>query len=287
MPPIFILSSPRSYSSLFGTMLGEHPDLFGFPEMRLFAAETVGQLQRRSRLYRIFTLDGIHRTISLLEFGGQSAEQVQAAIEWLNNRRDWTTARLWAHLSERVAPQTLLAKEPILTAHPNFLHRTERICPNARYIHLIRDPRDVRLSIQEAFKGVQQRFGIPLHWFVKDEAVWTYCNKRIVDFLHTIPEDRKVTVRGEDLMTQPEALFKDLTARLHLPFHTDILDQMLHPENGPFAHVGPPNAPLGNDTKFLHNPVFRQGSTRSKTPTDGFSPSSLALATELGYKINT
>ncbi len=268
-------------------MLGEHPDLFGFPEMRLFAAETVGQLQRRSRLYRIFTLDGIHRTLALLEFGGQSAEQVQEAIAWLNCRREWTTAYLWAHLGERVAPRTMLAKEPIFTAHPNFLRRTDRICPDAKYIHLIRDPRDVRLSIQESFQGIHQRFGIPLHWIVKDEAIWTYCNKRIVDFLHTIPRDRKVTVRGEDLMTRPETLFGDLTTQLNLSFDANIFEQMLHPENGPFAHVGPPNAPLGNDVKFLQNPILRQRPESSRAPTDGFSRSSQALARKLGYQINT
>ena len=38
-PPVFILAPPRSYTTLICAMLGQHPELYGLPELHLFIAE--------------------------------------------------------------------------------------------------------------------------------------------------------------------------------------------------------------------------------------------------------
>jgi len=40
--PVFVLA-PRSFSSIVATMLGQHPQMYGVPELELFAAETMGE----------------------------------------------------------------------------------------------------------------------------------------------------------------------------------------------------------------------------------------------------
>ena len=41
--PIFVLAAPRSYSSLVNAMIGQHPELYGVPELNLFQCETVAE----------------------------------------------------------------------------------------------------------------------------------------------------------------------------------------------------------------------------------------------------
>ena len=40
--PVFILSPPRSFSTVVCSMLGQHPQLYGLPEIDLFGAESTG-----------------------------------------------------------------------------------------------------------------------------------------------------------------------------------------------------------------------------------------------------
>ncbi|PSL20540.1 sulfotransferase family protein [Shimia abyssi] len=283
LPPIFTLSAPRSCSSLFGIMLGEHPDVFGFPEMRLFAAATVGQLERRARLFRVFTLDGLYRAVAQLEFDGQTEAHIELAKNWLTKRQSWSTERLWTHLCEKVAPRTPLAKEPIYAAHSSFLARLNRTCPDARYIHLVRDPRSVSASIEAEFGMIKNRFGIRARWFVTGESVWNRCNRNILNFLATIPEDRKTTVHGEFLLNHSQEAFASVTKKFDLKLNPAILNDMMRPENGPFAFVGPASAPYGNDAKFLKNPAFRPQSANQLQQRIQLRPSTLALAKKLGY----
>ncbi|MEA3277491.1 MAG: sulfotransferase, partial [Pseudomonadota bacterium] len=41
---LIILSPPRSFSSVVSTVIGQHPDLYGFPELHLFIGDTVQEV---------------------------------------------------------------------------------------------------------------------------------------------------------------------------------------------------------------------------------------------------
>ena len=49
--PIFILASPRSFTSLLCTMLGQHPEVYGVPELHLFLAENMAQWLQQLKKY--------------------------------------------------------------------------------------------------------------------------------------------------------------------------------------------------------------------------------------------
>jgi hypothetical protein len=38
--PLFILAPPRSFTSVICGMIGQHPQMYGLPEVNLFAGET-------------------------------------------------------------------------------------------------------------------------------------------------------------------------------------------------------------------------------------------------------
>lgn len=75
----------------------------------------------------------------------------------------------------------------------------------------------------------------------------------------------------------------------------DDLEAMLHPEDSPYAFVGPDNAPFGNDVNFLEDPHFvrrKIPEARLEGPLDwkmdgrknGFSKETIRLARQLGYR---
>jgi hypothetical protein len=68
---------------------------------------------------------------------------------------------------------------------------------------------------------------------------------------------------------------------------------MLHPEDSPYASLGPLGAHLGNDINFLRSPALRDGEIRYSTlegplpwrsDGKGFSKDVLDMARTLGYE---
>ena len=41
---VIMLGPPRSFTSVVSAMVGQHPQLYGLPEVHLFTTETVGEL---------------------------------------------------------------------------------------------------------------------------------------------------------------------------------------------------------------------------------------------------
>ena len=79
--PIFVLATARSYSSVITTMIGQHPDLAGFPELKLFCCETMGELEDSLPRYWLergvtHRSPGLVRAVAEFEFGGQTLESL-------------------------------------------------------------------------------------------------------------------------------------------------------------------------------------------------------------------
>ena len=77
--PIFILGAPRSFTSLVCTMLGQHPEAYGVPELNLFITETLEQMLQRLKGVRQFQMHGLLRTVSQLYAGEQTILSVDMA----------------------------------------------------------------------------------------------------------------------------------------------------------------------------------------------------------------
>ena len=88
--PLFVLAPARSYTSVVATMIGQHPDLAGLPELKLFSYQTIGELEASLPSYWIergFThrSPGLVRALAQLEFGKQTGQRCgfsQAHEQW-------------------------------------------------------------------------------------------------------------------------------------------------------------------------------------------------------------
>src|SRR5262245_49158513 len=143
--PVFVLAPPRSYSSVIATMIGQHPDLAGLPELKLFAYPTIADMEGSLPRYwreRGFThrSPGLVRALAEYEFGGQALDQLDRARAWLAARPHWSGADVFDALLARLSPRTAVEKSPENVATAAALRRLAAAYPNARYLHLTRHP---------------------------------------------------------------------------------------------------------------------------------------------------
>jgi hypothetical protein len=66
-------------------------------------------------------------------------------------------------------------------------------------------------------------------------------------------------IKGEDLLSNPDLYLSQIAEWLNISTSPEAIASMKHPENSPYAYVGPFPCPGGNDAKFMRNPILRQG----------------------------
>jgi len=102
---------------------------------------------------------------------------------------------------------------PVVSLHRNF----ERVWPyfsDARYIHLVRDPRDVALSsVNMGWNGNAHR-GVD-HW-VKTEQSWQALSR-------VLRPDQQLTVHYEAMVQSPETVLREICDFLDIPYESEML----------------------------------------------------------------
>jgi hypothetical protein len=291
--PLFILSTMRSYTSLISTMLGQHPQAYGFPELNLFVADTVGGMIEYYLPKRPHGLDGLVRTVAELEFGGQNDDTVAAAKDWIKDRTEWETGRMYRHLLKRVAPHMGVDKSPVTVRDRSFLERMLRLFPDAYYLHLTRHPRSVCHSIHRFNLWLDEQRATGLAAWVDPEQVWQRTNQLIAGAYRRLPPGQIMRIQGEQLLGDPDLYLPQIAEWLELDSGPEAIAAMKAPERSPYACLGPEGAMHGNDPNFLDNPRFVQREIPEaslKGPKDWgdasgeFSKLTMKLAKELGYR---
>lgn len=100
------------------------------------------------------------------------------------------------------------------TVHSHF-DRLPRIWPEARYIHILRDPRDVALSVVQM--GWAGNVWAGAHVWLEAEETWERLRDRLRD-------DQWTELRFEDLVTNPRDELDRLCRFLDLSYDGNMLD---------------------------------------------------------------
>ncbi|MGP4110790.1 sulfotransferase family protein [Streptomyces sp. 4N509B] len=189
--PTFILSSVRSGSTLLRALVNAHSQLCSPPELHL-AAIRLAELRYGAR--------------RSMEAVGLSASDLENLL--------WDRV-LHLHL-ERSGKRYVVDKTP----QNVLVWRRIRACwPDARFVVLLRDPRDIAVSWYRA----EQRSGFrdPDTWTL-DEAV-----KDVVRYLEPLEEARHsldaLTVRYEELTGEPESTMRSVCAFLDVAWEPRML----------------------------------------------------------------
>ncbi len=307
--PVVILGLPRSYSTLTCAMIGCHPAMYGMLEMQFLKLDTMSQW------WRLFggsqhEGDGLRRVVAEVFFGGQTWECVERAKRWLWERRGWSTMEVYREISRRCEPAALVFKSLITGIHGTTIRRKLKtrldLFPQARWIHLVRHPLAYGRSHIEYVRTLARtrhrpRLARPAPMLdrsskpavVDPQLLWYRVHSDISKVLLEIPAERRLLLRGEDLLTTTRCALTTIANWLGIAADEASIDAMTHPERSPFAHFGPRNARLGGDPKFFRNPQLRvevavrdslAGALPWRPDGRGFSANVIRLAREFGYE---
>jgi amino acid adenylation domain-containing protein len=284
-PVIFILSPPRSGTTLLRVMLAGHPDLFSASELQLLGFNT---LQERRTAYSgkfSLWLEGTIRTI--MEIKDCDAEEATRIMEEFE-KQDYTTKQFYRTIQDLLGDKILVDKSPSYVLDPNTLEKAERDFQDALYIHLVRHPYAMVRSFQSYH--INQVLFLKAHSFSPrqlGELVWCISHKNASQFLQSIPEHRQFHLRFEDLITQPQAVMSKLCQTLEISYHMNLIKPYKDVEYKMTDGIYKESKPMG-DTRFLdHGSINPEVAEAWKGVLDDnfLSDITWELAASLGYEI--
>lgn len=297
--PIFVLGTPCSFTSLVSTMLGQHPETYGVPEINLLLTETIEELMLTLRGSRQFQTHGLLRTIAQLYTGEQTLYSIDMARRWITNRLHSKTAEIYLKLCHKVSPLRLVEPSHVYATDLEILNRIRDTFPSAYFLHLLCHPRTQGESIMKVGNGAM---AILEDWIdysteppvVEPQYGWYKLNSNILNFLQGVPSSQKMCLRGEDIIIEPCLNLEKICKWLNLSWDESILETVLRPQNSSYASYGPYGTHLGLDSNFLKSPTFEsyqnpgvvklEGLLSWRNDEQGFFPEVLQLAKEFGYE---
>ena len=246
----FMMCSERSGSNLLTRLMNAHPQVCGPAPIHLLR-------HLADHRHRFGDLSHDHHWQAFLD----------AAVALLDTRLSpwrtgWTAAELHAACPERSLPslvRTVYEAEaraydkPHLWVKTNHLHRYLPLVltafPEARVVHLVRDPRDQALS----WKRSPQHRGDT----VRAGRVWTEDQTRALHIHHQLAGTGRITwLRYEDLIDHPERVLPHICAHIGrtytpamLGFHQDASVQAHAAASSTWKNVGRPLM-KGNHGKY-------------------------------------
>ncbi len=169
-PPIFVIGSPRSGTTLVRLMLDSHPRISCGEETH-FLRDLEAVVGRNWALVATY---GLPRSWWIEHLRGLY-ETFQAEVLARNGKSRWAE------------------KDPTYTLHLRFI---EELFPDALYVHLLRDGHDVVASFRD-------------RWGYKSAAraarsEWARYVRAAQELGRRLPEQRFLELRYEELVTEPE-----------------------------------------------------------------------------------
>ncbi len=286
-PAVFVLSPPRSGSTLLRTMLGGNPGLFSPPELDLLSFNTLAERRAAFSGPYTFWLEGVERAI--MELKGCDADQARQLMQDFENN-ETATQQFYGIFQEWIdagssQPRLLVDKTPVYALDLEILKRAEEDFEQPYYLHLIRHPfASIYSFIEAKLDGVFFRYEHPFSQRELAELVWIVSHQNILEFLAEIPQERQLRISFETMVKQSELEMERICEFLNLPYNPG----MLKPYEGDRMTSGVrPGAQMVGDFKFyLRKDIDPKAADRWKKfhGEDTLSPEGWELAEKLGYE---
>ena len=271
---VFIVGAGRSGNTLLRRLMMERFSLYIPPESYVLPRIARYGLQARGLKWP----DVVSLVMGAFEFHDEfETFPVQSVREFALQAKKWPRKDcavdvlirkfyFWLASEAGISASWVGDKTPMNTMH---LQRVSRLLPGAVYIFLIRDGVDVVQSYVKA--GLYEDVEDAARRWVGSLKNWRLLEKQI-------PESRRVQIRYEDLVTEPDHVLQALGDKFGIP-----------PSEGPVNHIE-----MGDVEKRMHHANVKKNPTRHSigkgrktlTPTDAekIAPIMDAYLLALGYE---
>lgn len=203
--PIIIGGCPRSGSTLLRMLLGSHPDVIDGPETHLFLPLPIDTARLEMRFQ--MPTGSLERLFNTVTSRGAFIDGFQ---NFLLTQSGCTR---WLEKTSR---------------NVHAFRWIQNRFPLATLIHIIRDPRDVVVSLRTHPRYIRGKTNrIPTTW----QHPWNECTDRwkrcVEDGISFRGEPRYLEVKYEALVTEPETTLERICTHAGLRFHLSMLDTKL------------------------------------------------------------
>ena len=217
----FLLSAPRSGSTLLRRMLGCHPDIYAPMELHLLS-----YLDFQQRYEELNNPDHKHllegTIVARQEIRGMK-RGISEAVDSMYARDRRPISQFFREIDAHLKQKVFIDKTPTYAFSINTLERIKQIFPQAKFIHLRRKPNAVIKSMIDSELGQLIRFretsGIRPNCFA--EALWCLCEQNIKAALRNVHK-QTIHVDYESLVTNPEQIMMELHEFLGIAKSTSI-----------------------------------------------------------------
>jgi SAM-dependent methyltransferase/acyl carrier protein len=271
----FILSAPRSGSTLLRVMLAGHPALFVPPELELLGFETIAARDRALVGRNAYLGSGLTATLQALGLDEASLDALR--------RRNGTTKEAYALIQNTLGGRLLVDKSANYASRPETLRRAEAWFEEPKYVYLTRHPESCARSYVSSRLELLTDWGLDYEPAAIGTLSWFICNRNITSHLDTVDPARWMTVHYESLVQDPRACMEQVSEFLGVGFDERLLT----------PYDGAPSRMTGTDdpeSRVVGDVKFRDQAEISPTPAaidergwSRLTPQARQLAGRLGY----
>lgn len=282
---IFILSPPRSGSTLLRIMLAGSEKLFSPPELDLLSFDTMKQ-RRDFLIENNLNIWLESTTRAVMEIKNCSSSEAEQIINELVEK-DILTLEFYSLIHDWLVDKLLVDKTPSYAMDYKLLERAEENFDNPLYIHLTRHPYAMIYSFIEAKLDEQFfRYKNPFSHRELAELIWLISNKNVLEFSKTIPSDRIYRLNFENLVFEPEVQLRSLCKFIGIDFTYEMLN--VYKGKKMTDGIKKTSQMVGDFKFYMHNKIDTSVIDRWKNfhRRNFLSEESIALAKTLGYSLD-
>ena len=234
MKKVFLLGNPRSGTSLLRIMLNSHPKIVSPPECGFlhwwYAKYKDWDKKKSSSQEKVeYFVEDVLQSKKIETWNLEQESLVKAILD--RTPSNYAQLCLIVYLEyariRKSEPEVIVDKNNYYIHHLDVL---EKIWPDALYIHLIRDGRDVACSYLDVKElNSTSPYKPKLSTNISEIAQeWNLNNLHIERFVNRRPVEERIKVRYEDLVSEPEDSLKNLCKLLEIPFSSKMLNYFLY-----------------------------------------------------------
>ncbi len=283
---LFLHSSPRAGSTLLRVMLAGHPGIFCPPELSILFYQDMEEWRQGVSLSgqnfrEQWPARGLHSAfVELLGLGQHEGWNLLDDLV----ARNLPIQDVYGRLQQLAGDRLLIDKTPPYSLDLETLGRAEALFEAPQYIFLVRHPYAVidsllriradRLFCARLFEDDD------VEPYVVAEAIWSLCNRNLLQFFESIEPQRYRLIYYEELVSEPEKVMSDLCQFLGVPFY----ETLLNPYDGKRERM---TGGLGDPNFFQHDRIdTRLGEAWKKVKLPRrLDEATRQLAAQLGYEL--